>query len=919
MTSLLLPLLLSSSGPAEAPAPSQMSLGAAFVENRGQWDSRARYRAALPGQTIWITPSGAIVDHWTVDQEKRASAVSPTPVDVPTRLRGHAIGLEFVGGGSGTFEPSNPLGGKLNFFLGNDPSRWATKLERFGQVLQNEVYPGIDVQWSLGERGARFDFLVAPGADPSQVRLRIDGATLPGSDGATLSYGTSLGRRTLTNLYSYQVIDGRERAVASRFVKRDDATFGVELGAYDRSKQLVIDPLVSGTTMGGQSSDTLHETARSGDHVVVSGRTGAPGFPATLGAYDIDYNSGVDIFVARLTADLSTLVAGTFLGGSGYDSQDNESLGLVASHGRVVVSGVTESANFPTTSGAYDTSLSGFDGFVSALSDDLSSLSASTYLGGSGTDRVSALAVHPTGAIIAGLNARSTDMPTRNALQPTLGGGSDVGILTLNAQLTALLYGTFLGGSGDEYLREIIPLPNGQLAVLTQTFSTNYPLTSDALRTTAETREIGLSLISPSSPTLFYSTYLGGNGQDGVLAASLDPSGSRLFMGVWSTSTDIPTTPGAYRSTKTPDSNPDVVLMRFDLATRTIGAATYAGFYANAWAVGVSGGQPTLAGQTFGAAPATPGPTKTTLGGGFLIKLSDDGKRLIYGTNLDAEVASIETQGSRATVAGFTPLPAQSTTPGAWSRSPGAWVAHYHTGYYPSAISLIATGATKTTHYWTANSGAITGWRNSGTIPTGWVYGSHGDFNGDERDDLVVVRTSDNAMGAYLLSATGAVTGWQSLGRVPTGWKIVQTVDINADGETDIVMQRNSDKAKGAWLMKGPNITAWRTIGVAMDLLSAEDLDGDGRSDRLAVDGTANLVAYIERTWGHDLVYAQIPPGYVYVGTFQADADGQLELLLFDPSLRVLFTYDILDGTQRLTRLTTVASGYSPIGTARLY
>lgn len=890
-----------------------------FVRNAGQWATGARYVLRADGLDLWLTSRGARLDHY---QPVWETSSQPSATLEPERRlagrRGHVIDVEFVNAAPATFEEGPALGGTLNYFVGNVPSRWATGLPRLATVRQADLYPGIDAVWSRSDAGPRFDFVVRPGGDPSAIKLRLQG-TQAQADGASLTYGTSLGSQSLTRLYAFQQVAGQTRHVPARFVACGGSTFGVELGAYDRTKPLVIDPLVAASYIGGAPTDHPYWVTHDDyGEVIVSGVATNAEFPVSLGSYDLSYNGGGDMFIAKFDPDLTQMRWGTYLGGSASEGYSEYDLRVRYARGNIYAYGATGSADFPMVGSPFDSTYNGaHDGFVAILDAGGSSLLASTFYGGSSTDSVYGLLVHSTGSVVVGVRTYSDNLPiTSNALDNTRS-EYEMAMATFSSNLSSMVYGTFFGGTGSDNLLDMHWRGN-QVVLCGQTLSTDYRVTTNALDTTlGGLRDAVVTVLSPTSPTLYYSTYLGGSLADGLLSSTMGPDGN-LWAAGWTVSTDFPTTPGVYATTG--DGATDSWVAKLRLDGGGLVAATYTRTQLDGWSMNLDpGGSPIVSGSTAGVAVTTPGAYRTTTGSGVIFRLTPDLRRYAYGTLLEvpARFGKLSTRDNTLAVVGVGVGP---TTPGTWlNQAEGAWIGRFVLQAQPRAVALINNGATKSTHYWTTDGkGAITNWRNSGTIPTGWVFVGHGDMSGDEYDDLIVMRTSDQTLGAYLLTSTGAVSTWLGMGRVATGWRVAAVGDWNGDGYTDLVLERNDGTARGVWLMRDGKVTGWLSLYLDGVISAAEDLDANGYTDLLAASGDRIRVQM--RAQGATYTgYIDPPAGLTLVDPFQADSDPQLELLMWDANARKLIAWNVFDDSGDLVDWTSVAASYTPIGTGRLF
>lgn len=240
-------------------------------------------------------------------------------------------------------------------------------------------------------------FIIEKGGSPEAIAIKVDGAKgLKINKNGELEIETEMGSIKMTTPVAWQEVNGKRVEVAANYTLLGTGlTYGFKVDDYNKNHPLIIDPLLASTFIGGSSHDMAYGLAvDSTDNVFVTGETRSSDYPTTTGAYDESYNTNRDVFVSKLNSDLSSLLASTFIGGSG---DDNAHAIAIDSTDNIFITGDTDSNGYPTTPGAYDTSNNGGkDIFVSKLNNDLSILSASTFIGGSSCDHVYGLVIDPT-------------------------------------------------------------------------------------------------------------------------------------------------------------------------------------------------------------------------------------------------------------------------------------------------------------------------------------------------------------------------------------------------------------------------------------------------------------------------------------------------------------------------------------------
>lgn len=349
------------------------------------------------------------------------------------------------------------LPGTSNYFYGNDPSQWHTRIAQYGQVEYQDVYQGINLIYYGNQQQLEYDFQVAPGADPSGIRFAVQGAENVSLDAqGDLVLQTPTGEVVQHAPVMYQTIDGARQAVAGKFLLFDQDQVGFQVGSYDASLPLTIDPILTFSTyLGGSGADYGYGIA-----------VDASGDPYVTGS------SPQGAFVTKLNPSGSAILYTSYFGpnGSAYGI-------AVDSSGNAYITG-SAGSGFPTTTGAYQRTYSGsLDAFVSKLSADGSTLLYSTYLGS--TTRGYGIAVDSSGdAYVTGITYSSIPT-TSGALQTTSRGGGDDGFVTkLNAGGTGLVYSTYLGGSDVDAGQGIAVDSSGDAYVTGYTGSTDFPVTS---------------------------------------------------------------------------------------------------------------------------------------------------------------------------------------------------------------------------------------------------------------------------------------------------------------------------------------------------------------------------------------------------------------------------------------------------------
>ncbi|MET0624645.1 MAG: SBBP repeat-containing protein [Pyrinomonadaceae bacterium] len=542
---------------AASPAPTQTletygRIPLSFEANVGQADGAVDFLARGAGYALFLKSSEATL---VLSRRQAGAAQKRSGEDAPVAsrdamasaadareeskvLRMTLVGADAAASAVGAEE----LAGKVNYLVGDDPSKWRTGVPTFGGVRYGEVYEGVDLVYYGNQRQLEYDFRVAPGANPRAVSLRFDGADKVELDAAgdlLLTLGESVVRQPKP--FVYQEVAGARREVEGGYALGADGSVGFALGEYDRSLPLVIDPvLVYSTYLGGSGGDQGWGVAvDSTGQAYLAGFTTSTNFP-TANALQAANGGFQDAFVTKLNAAGTALVYSTYLGGNGGE----QARGIaIDSAGNAYVTGFTGSTNFPTANPLQAAQGAGNsqDVFVTKLNAAGNALVYSTYLGGDGAlEFGEGIAVDSAGnAYVTGVT-NSTNFPTANPIQAALAGGGDNFITKLNAAGTALVYSTYLGGSDFEIAEGIAVDSSGNAVITGDTRSANYPTASPVQAANGGGQDAFVSKVNAAGSALVYSTYLGGSADDQGESVAVDAAGSAYLTGT-TNSTNFPT------------------------------------------------------------------------------------------------------------------------------------------------------------------------------------------------------------------------------------------------------------------------------------------------------------------------------------------------------------------------------------------
>jgi hypothetical protein len=639
-----------------------------FDVNQGQTDSQVKFLSRGHGYVLFLTPNEAVLSLKKLQAHSKASALEKSPP--ASEAAGAVLRMQLVGANPAPrVLGKDALSGRGNYLIGKDPAKWHTKVPTYGKIAYEDVYPGVNLVYYGNQGQLEYDFVVAPGADPSRVKLAFRGADkIEINPEGELVLHTASGELRMHKPIIYQEIDGVRKPVDGGYVLKEAQEANFQVAAYDAERPLVIDPVLDystylgGSVISGGGDIGWGIAVDQQGQAYVMGITGSSNFP-TENALQPTFGGGFnDAFVAKLNKQGSALVYSTYLGGSGDDQGQSIA---VDKRGQAYVTGETYSTDFPTKNALQPVLGGSADAFVAQLTADGAALRYSTYLGGSEYDSGSGIAVDKWGRPYVTGTTSSTDFPIKNALQPTLGGSEDAFVAQLTADGAALGYATYLGGSRRDGGFDIAVDQLGQAYVTGGTFSTDFP-TKNALQPTfgGDVGDVDafVTKITVDGAAFHYSTYLGGSRFDACEGIAVDERGQASVTGRTS-SLDFPTK-NALQPTFGGGSH-DVFVAQFTADGAALRYSTYLGGSGEDLGYGIAlnkQGQAYVTGGTDSTDFPTKNAIQPALGGStdvFVAKFSADGAALRYSTYLGGGMSDlgagivVDTQG-QAYVAGST-------------------------------------------------------------------------------------------------------------------------------------------------------------------------------------------------------------------------------------------------------------------------
>lgn len=503
-----------------------------YKQNKGQADSRVLFNADMQGGNVLLEKNAITYSLFSLDDLKRIRGDQhhkhTYKPSFDKTFHCHAFRVSFKGASSNcTVKGDEVINEYFNYFIGNDPSKWASRVPGFNKVSYAGLYKGISLDVYSHEANVKYDFVVTPGADVSDIVLKYDGVDGIASAGSALEITTSLGKAIEQPPYAYQIINGVKKEVPCRYVLTgNEVSFSLPDG-YNKEFPLVIDPTLIFSTFSGSFADNFgysatydsHKNAYAAGSVFVNQPLG--GYPTTLGAFQTTWAggsgagtlSGTDIGITKYSADGTTRIYSTYLGG--LSDELPHSL-IVNGNDELFIFGTTSSNNFPTTPNAYDRTFAGgpnpgaFNGLgvhyefgsdiiITRLSSDGTQLLASTYVGGTGNDGVNIsnqlvynyadqvrgeVDIDDQNNVYVVTCTGSNDFPvTTNSFQSAYGGGTlDGVIIKMNNNLTNMVWASYLGGSDADAAYSVSIDRNDDLYISGGTRSLNFPVTAGVVQ-----------------------------------------------------------------------------------------------------------------------------------------------------------------------------------------------------------------------------------------------------------------------------------------------------------------------------------------------------------------------------------------------------------------------------------------------------
>lgn len=557
-----------------------------FIANEGQWEEQIQFKVPMNNGSIFMESNRfTFIQHDGASLQEFYDNKHGLGNDTLT-IKSHVYQMEFVGANYVELEGKNAFQHYYNYFIGNNSSKWASKVRSYEALNYNNLYPGIDLELMASESGnLKYQFRVSPGTNPNQIAIAYNGIDNIWLDGNELHYNTLVHEVKETNLIAYQNIDGKHILIDCKFVLNENE-IRFEIGEkYNDKFELVIDPELIFSSFTGSFADNFGFTATYDEsgNLYAGGIARSNGYPTTTGAIQTTYAGGViqgqftlgfnaDMSISKFSSDGSQFLYSTYLGGR--VNEQPHSL-IVNENDELYIFGRSNSNDFPVSANAFDASHNGgMDIVVSKINVDGTQLMGSTYIGGTANDGVNVspapfdygatfnlkynyaddsrgeILLDNKGGVYVAAATQSSDFPLQNisannTIPNAFGGGQDACVFELTSDLDSLIWSTYLGGSNNDAAYSIAFDDSSNLYLCGGTVSTDFPITPNGIDPLINGGVDGFIMkINSSRDTILNSTYFGTQAYDQTYFIDLDGDANVYVLG--QTEGSLQSTPNTY-------------------------------------------------------------------------------------------------------------------------------------------------------------------------------------------------------------------------------------------------------------------------------------------------------------------------------------------------------------------------------------
>ncbi|MFW3147216.1 MAG: fibronectin type III domain-containing protein [Thermoplasmatota archaeon] len=552
-----------------------------FIENGGQWDESIRFIARADFGHIAIGDGFVILNII-----KRPAGGEDGKMD--DIIFGSIIKMVFEGANDAEPTGLEPFGYKTNFFIGKDQAKWSTDLDTFSKVVYQDLWDGIDLVYTSGEQGLKYEYICRPGSDPSEISFHFEGADSVKIEDDSLEIMTPIGVTVTDGGLKTFYQGSPSSGIDVEFSLKEDGSVCFNVPEYDRMRTLIIDPFIFCTYIGGvlQEGQVFMTTDADGN-IYLAGFTSSMDFPVTIGSFQTRLSDQADGFVMKMKPDGSAPIFSTYIGGSGWE--DIRGI-YVDTDTDIYITGSTDSRNFPTTKGAFNETMNNYtadyttDLVVVKLDSTGSQLIYSTYIGGKYIETMNGndmIMVDRRGCAHVAAESLSSDFPLTKDAYDKYNNASEMGwrcakvvLFKLTADGSDLIYSTYIGGEGWDYAASMWLDGNGCVYLTGSTGSSEFPVTPGAFDTDLGWNDLYLLKFDIAKSNLIYGTYYGGMEYSCVMDITVDGEG-RAYVTGNTMSPDFPITEDAYNTQI--NGEEDVFVTAFDPKGSSLHFSTFVG------------------------------------------------------------------------------------------------------------------------------------------------------------------------------------------------------------------------------------------------------------------------------------------------------------------------------------------------------